>query len=110
MKIEDMKFPIKIESKDSSCEYNIEFTGDTFFKKCCDSKSITGTIYSRDIPILIPGFELRTKDSGFEWLGGFRFCPRCGEFKASYDEVKSAQDVILEAWLKIINNKRRYNK
>lgn len=106
MKIEDIKFPIEVKEKDKLCEYNIEFRGDTFFKKCCSSKSITGTIESRNTPKLIKGFKLKTGDAGFEWLGCFRFCPRCGELKSDYSEVESVKDVILEAWLKTINNKR----
>ena len=110
MKIKDMKFPIKFESKDSSCEYNIEFIGDTFFKKCCDEKSITGNVYSRNIHELIKGFSPKIGNAGFEYLGHFKFCPKCGEFKSAFFEEESVKDIILEAWLKIINKKRRYRR
>lgn len=109
MKIEDMKFPIDARAKDSSCDYKIKFRRRTFFNKCCGERGISGWIESRDTSILIKGFKLKKGDSGFEWLGGFMLCPRCGEIKAAYSGVRPAKDIIIKEWLKIINNKRRYN-
>ncbi len=115
MKIEDMKFPIKVEFEEGDKIYQITFDGRPWLKECCDSKLISGWVESKTIPDKVEGFKEK-KYIEWEYCERFFLCPICGKLnisgldeddyisKVSFSDM-GITNIIRNAWLKLVDEK-----